>query len=186
MKSTTNALGDVGMTQHICENPSCGKTCILVWRDLDGREFCSNKCSIEAKENMSEETELLEDETEVEEIEETPAPKKGKKGSMKKATAKKAPAKKVAVKATKKAPAKKGPAAATHRGKGLGMSDPRVKHLIGGTIQKDYHGKKVVVKVTADGFEFEKRKYTSLSKLASELCNNSANGFTFFGLNPKA
>lgn len=52
----------------------------------------------------------------------------------------------------------------------------------GMTIEKEYHGKKIVVKVKADGFHWNGERYTSLSKIASTVTDNSTNGPLFFGL----
>ena len=43
-------------------------------------------------------------------------------------------------------------------------------------------GKKHVVLVKADGFEYEDRLYSSLSKIANEITGKNWNGWVFFGL----
>jgi hypothetical protein len=40
--------------------------------------------------------------------------------------------------------------------------------------------------VLADGFEYEGRKYKSLSAIAAEITGTRWNGFLFFGLNREA
>lgn len=52
----------------------------------------------------------------------------------------------------------------------------------GDTIKKDYHGKTEVVTVKKDGFYWKGDRYTSLSKIASTITDNSTNGPLFFGL----
>jgi hypothetical protein len=52
----------------------------------------------------------------------------------------------------------------------------------GQVIKRIYNGKEVRVEVKADGYHFNAQVYTSLSKLASELTDNSTNGLLFFHL----
>lgn len=52
----------------------------------------------------------------------------------------------------------------------------------GGLIVKEFKGQTIVVKVTDDGFEYEDRRYTSLSAIAQEITGTKWNGFLFFGL----
>jgi Protein of unknown function (DUF2924) len=60
--------------------------------------------------------------------------------------------------------------------------DPRVP-LAGTTLERKYRGKTVSVKVLEDGFEYEGRRYESLSSIASSVTGTRWNGFSFFGLN---
>jgi hypothetical protein len=54
----------------------------------------------------------------------------------------------------------------------------------GGVITKNYLGKEVTVKVTADGFEFKGKKYPSLTAAAKAVrgTEQEVNGWKFFGL----
>ena len=53
----------------------------------------------------------------------------------------------------------------------------------GGVIVKQFKGETLFVKVTADGFEFRDRRYTSLSAIAFDITGTKWNGFVFFGCN---
>lgn len=53
----------------------------------------------------------------------------------------------------------------------------------GGVIVKQFKGETLFVKVTADGFEFRDRRYTSLSAIALDVTGTKWNGFVFFGCN---
>ncbi len=53
---------------------------------------------------------------------------------------------------------------------------------VGAVLRRRYRGRMVEVKVLDRGFEFEGRRYDSLSALASEVTGMRWNGFTFFGL----
>jgi hypothetical protein len=52
----------------------------------------------------------------------------------------------------------------------------------GGVIVKQFKGETLVVKVTADGFEFRERRYRSLSAIALEITGTKWNGFVFFNV----
>jgi hypothetical protein len=52
----------------------------------------------------------------------------------------------------------------------------------GAILRRRYRGRAVEVKVFDRGFEFEGRRYDSLSAIASEVAGTRWNGFTFFGL----
>ncbi len=52
----------------------------------------------------------------------------------------------------------------------------------GGVIVKQFRGDTLVVKVTDQGFEYNDRRYTSLSAIAQEITGTKWNGFLFFGL----
>ena len=53
----------------------------------------------------------------------------------------------------------------------------------GGVIVKQFKGETLLVKVTANGFEFRDRRYTSLSAIALDVTGTKWNGFVFFGCN---
>lgn len=53
----------------------------------------------------------------------------------------------------------------------------------GTLVTREFKGQTFVVKVLADSFEYEGRRYTSLSAIASEIAGTRWNGFLFFGLN---
>ena len=63
-----------------------------------------------------------------------------------------------------------------------GERDPRIP-APGSIIKREYKGKSLVVKVLAEGFEFDGEKYTSLSALAKKITGaGSINGLLFFKL----
>lgn len=74
----------------------------------------------------------------------------------------------------------KGPAPVTARNGDTHQPLPKV----GGTITKTYLGKEVMVKVTADGFQFKNKTYTSLTAAAKAVrgSDQEVNGWAFFGL----
>ncbi len=47
---------------------------------------------------------------------------------------------------------------------------------------REFRGRDVVVKVLDEGFEFEDRRYPSLSAIAKEITGSKWNGFLFFSL----
>ena len=47
---------------------------------------------------------------------------------------------------------------------------------------KEYHGQTVVVRVLDTGFEYDGRRFASLSAIAKEITGTKWNGFLFFGL----
>jgi DUF2924 family protein len=53
----------------------------------------------------------------------------------------------------------------------------------GTLVTREFKGQTFVVKVLADSFEYEGRRYTSLSAIATEIAGTRWNGFQFFGLN---
>ena len=56
----------------------------------------------------------------------------------------------------------------------------------GGWIMKHHKGKTHVVKVLDDGrFEYEDRRYKSLSAIAQQITGTKWNGLLFFGLTEK-
>lgn len=56
----------------------------------------------------------------------------------------------------------------------------------GSLIVKKYKDQTLVVKVLDNGFEFEGRRFTSLSAIAAEVTGARWNGFAFFGLDREA
>jgi Protein of unknown function (DUF2924) len=63
--------------------------------------------------------------------------------------------------------------------------DTRVP-MPGSLIVKDYKAQTIVVKVLDNGFEFDGRRFTSLSAIAGEITGTRWNGFAFFGLEKAA
>jgi hypothetical protein len=53
----------------------------------------------------------------------------------------------------------------------------------GTDIVREFKGKKVVVRILEDGFEYEGHRFRSLSAIASQVTGTRWNGFLFFGLN---
>jgi hypothetical protein len=51
----------------------------------------------------------------------------------------------------------------------------------GTLLTREFKGQTFVVKVLADGFEYEGRAYRSLSAIAGEITGTRWNGFLFFG-----
>jgi len=55
--------------------------------------------------------------------------------------------------------------------------------LISGTLLvREWRGRNYEVKVLADGFEYDGKKYRSLSGIAKDITGTNWNGLTFFGL----
>jgi hypothetical protein len=52
----------------------------------------------------------------------------------------------------------------------------------GSLIVKAYKGRNLSVRVLTSGFEYEGKKFTSLSAIAREITRTRWNGFSFFGL----
>jgi len=59
--------------------------------------------------------------------------------------------------------------------------DPRLPPP-GTYLEREYKGRRVIVKVLADGFESEGKIYRSLSAIAREATGTKWNGFLFFNL----
>lgn len=59
--------------------------------------------------------------------------------------------------------------------------DPRVPP-VGNWIEREYKGKTISVLIVADGFEYEGRRFRSLSAIAKEVTGSHINGFLFFRL----
>ena len=54
--------------------------------------------------------------------------------------------------------------------------------LAGTLLVKEFNGNTLVVKVLDEGFEYDGRRFTSLSAIAQEITGTKWNGFRFFGL----
>jgi Protein of unknown function (DUF2924) len=52
----------------------------------------------------------------------------------------------------------------------------------GAILRRSFRGRELEVKVLDAGFEFEGRRYQSLSAIATEVAGSRWNGFAFFGL----
>jgi len=62
-----------------------------------------------------------------------------------------------------------------------GQRDPRLPKP-GTTIERVYKGRKLLVRVLEDGFEYDGKPYRSLSALAKHITGQIINGYTWFGL----
>ena len=60
-------------------------------------------------------------------------------------------------------------------------SDQRLP-AAGTILRRSFKGRNLEVRVLEDGFEFEGRRYQSLSAIASEVAGSRWNGFAFFAL----
>ena len=63
----------------------------------------------------------------------------------------------------------------------VGAADSRLPPP-GSYLEREYKGHRVVVKVLANGFEYDGDIYRSLSAIASEVAGTKWNGFLFFNL----
>ena len=63
--------------------------------------------------------------------------------------------------------------------------DPRLP-LPGTLLAREFQGRDIVVKVLDNGFEFDGRRYKSLSAIAQEVTGSKWNGFLFFGISDGA
>ena len=61
--------------------------------------------------------------------------------------------------------------------------DPRLPP-VGSCLEREYKGRRVIVHILVDGFEFNGQKYRSLSAIALEVTGTKWNGFLFFNLPP--
>jgi len=59
--------------------------------------------------------------------------------------------------------------------------DPRVP-MPGSVVVKEYRGRTILVRVLAAGFEFDGRRFASLSAIAKDVTGTKWNGLAFFGL----
>ena len=63
--------------------------------------------------------------------------------------------------------------------------DPRLPPP-GNIVERQYKGKMIRVIVLKDGFEYEGRRYKSLTAIAKEVSGSHCNGFLFFRLGRRA
>src|ERR1022692_1550589 len=56
----------------------------------------------------------------------------------------------------------------------------------GSYLEREYKGRRVIVKILVDGFEFNGQNYRSLSAIAREVTGTKWNGFVFFNLAAEA
>jgi hypothetical protein len=66
-------------------------------------------------------------------------------------------------------------------GRGKSRFDRRIPP-VGTVLKREYNGTSIAVKVLADGFEHQGRRYGSLSAIATQLTGTRWNGLAFFGL----
>jgi hypothetical protein len=52
----------------------------------------------------------------------------------------------------------------------------------GSLIVKEYHGRTIFLRVLSTGFEYDGRRFASLSAIAKEITGTKWNGPAFFGL----
>jgi len=116
-------------------------------------------------------------------------PKKEAKGEGKKSRSKKAsnPSTKLGTreKGEAKLPDTEKPGSKKREPLPIGARDPRLPK-VGTTIEREYKGKKLLVRVLEKGFEYEGKEYRSLSSLAKHISGQIVNGFTWFKLGAKA
>jgi hypothetical protein len=65
--------------------------------------------------------------------------------------------------------------------KGVPALDPRLPPP-GTYLEREYKGRRVIVKILVNGFELDGQIYRSLSAVASEVAGTKWNGFLFFNL----
>lgn len=53
--------------------------------------------------------------------------------------------------------------------------------MAGSLLMKDYKNRTIVVRVLDHGFEYDQRRFTSLSAIAQEITGTKWNGYLFFG-----
>jgi hypothetical protein len=58
--------------------------------------------------------------------------------------------------------------------------------VLGTAIVRPYKGRRLQVQVLIDGFEYEGKRYKSLSAVAKQVTGSHCNGFRFFGLEGKS
>ena len=63
--------------------------------------------------------------------------------------------------------------------------DPRLP-MAGSVLRRNWKGRTILVEVLPNGFQYENRRYASLSNIAFEITGTRWNGFAFFGLMRKA
>ena len=63
-------------------------------------------------------------------------------------------------------------------------TDPRIP-AVGTSITRTYKGQTIEIRVVKDGFEYDGRKYKSLTAVAKKISGSHCNGFRFFQLEAK-
>lgn len=58
-------------------------------------------------------------------------------------------------------------------------ADPR-RPLPGTSLEREYKGKTIIVKVAEDGYDYNGRRYRSLSAIAKDITGTKWNGYLFF------
>ena len=66
-------------------------------------------------------------------------------------------------------------------GSSLSGKDARLP-AAGTVLVREFRGQRIMVRVVADGFEYDGRLYRSLSAIAEKATGTSWNGYQFFGL----
>ena len=66
---------------------------------------------------------------------------------------------------------------------GVARLQQRASLPIGSELIRSYRGQTHVVNVTPEGFEWERKPYSSLSRIAHEITGSRRSGPKFFGLN---
>jgi len=66
-------------------------------------------------------------------------------------------------------------------GRGKSRFDRRIPP-VGTVLKREYNGTSIAVKVLSDGFEYQGRRYGSLSAIATQITGTRWNGLAFFGL----
>ena len=61
------------------------------------------------------------------------------------------------------------------------ISDPR-NPVIGTRLMREWNGTEHVITVLKDGFDWQGRRYKSLSAIARDITGTQWNGYRFFGL----
>ncbi len=82
---------------------------------------------------------------------------------------------------------------AQRRSRGIALDHAVTTHVVsdhdsrlpmpGSVVVKEYKGRTIIVKVLNNGFEYDGRRFSSLSAIANEISGTKWNGFAFFGLN---
>jgi hypothetical protein len=62
--------------------------------------------------------------------------------------------------------------------------DPRLPEA-GSTLERQFQGRSLSVTVLKEGFEYDGKRFESLSAIASSVTGTRWNGFSFFGLNKR-
>ena len=70
----------------------------------------------------------------------------------------------------------------THRRRSHAATEGRRLPAAGSLLTRRVGDRQVVVKVLKEGFEYESRRYRSLSAIAREVTGTRWNGLLFFGL----